>query len=64
LAEREPLKVKERAIRVQIKDAQDRKYLEIMGPKLGALKEKNASGADNLATINQIQYLQEKYKQG
>ena len=64
LAEMAPLKTKEKAIRAQIKDAQDRKYLAIMGPKLDALKEKNANGADNLATIKQIQYLQEKYKQG
>jgi len=62
LAEMAPLKAKEQAIRAQIKDAQGRKYLAIMGPKLDALKEKNANGADNLATIKQIQYLQEKYK--
>lgn len=63
LAEMEPLKVIERDIRAKIKDAQDRKYLEIMGPKLGALILKRENeGAKNLATIEHIQHLQHKLK--
>ena len=65
LAEMEPLKVRERAIRVKIKDAQDRKYLEIMGPKLDAMILKHEKeGADNLEAIMHIQYLQSKYGKG
>lgn len=64
LAEMEPIKVRERAIRAQIKDAQDRKYLAIMGPKLDTLIQKREQGADNQTTINHIQHLQQKYKKG
>ena len=62
LLEMEPLKVREREIRAQIKPLQDKKYLKVMGPKLDALILKHEAGADNIATINHIQHLQQKYK--
>lgn len=55
LNEMEPLKVKEREIRAKIKQEQDRKYLEIMEPKLNRMSESHP-GYENVS--KHIAYLQ------
>jgi len=58
LLDMEPLKLRERDIRARIKVKQDKKYMEIMQPKLAKMNTSHP-GYNNVK--NQIEYLSKKY---